>query len=113
MVLLQRYCRANHDDKPVCTTWQPCSEWYNLVLWVQALTESLPVSPAAGVGPPPGPPAPARTPLTGKKRAREATEGVLPPPFCIPNKAFLHMLRHTALSRALSVGTAQHGSDND
>ena len=91
----------------------------HLVLWVQALTESLPVSPAAGVGPPPGPPAPARTPLTGKKRAREATEGVLPPPppppppFCIPDKAFLHMLRHTALSRALSVGTAQHGSDND
>ena len=51
----------------------------DLVLWVQALTESLPGSPAIGLAPLPGPPAPARTPLTGKKRAREATEGVV---FC-------------------------------
>ena len=42
---------------------------------LQALTESLPASPAAG---PPGAqaPAPARTPQTGKKRAREGTEGM-------------------------------------
>ena len=43
---------------------------------MQALTDSLNASPVAGAGPP-GPPAPVRSPLTGKKRAREGTEGIL------------------------------------
>ncbi len=45
-----------------------------LLLWLsQALTESLPASPVAGVAP--QPPAQARTPQTGKKRSREGAEG--------------------------------------
>ncbi|KAL3156973.1 hypothetical protein ABBQ38_001230 [Trebouxia sp. C0009 RCD-2024] len=39
------------------------------------LTASLPTSPSAGLGPPLPAPAPVRTPLTGKKRPRDGTEG--------------------------------------
>lgn len=59
----------------------PCGSLQQFSWLVQAVTESLPTSPAVGLGPPPAPSAPARTPLTGKKRAREGTEGILLPLF--------------------------------
>lgn len=61
-----------------CLVWRPCSVWF---LWLQDLTASLPASPAAGAFA--SAPAPVKTPLTGKKRPREGTEGGLLPSLCV------------------------------